>query len=365
MNVLSVVGARPQFVKAAMLSQVLRQRHREVLIHTGQHYDDLLSDVFFRDLGLPPPDLNLGVGSGSHGMQTARALEGLEAAMAEQQPDVVIVYGDTNSTLAGALAAAKLGLPVAHVEAGFRSYNRSMPEELNRVVTDHVSSYLFCATQACVACLQREGIEAGVHHVGDIMYDALLTSLPLALGNQPAVLARHNVERDSYYLATVHRPASTDDPTTLVALFDAFGALDLPVVLPIHPRTREAMGDAGITAAANVRVVDPVGYFEMLALEQAARAVLSDSGGVRREAYFLSVPCVTLREDSEWPEVLETGWDVLAGADPERIVAAATRPRPAIPPPPVFGDGHASERIVEALERSLTSQPGPAGLARR
>jgi UDP-N-acetylglucosamine 2-epimerase len=351
MRFLSVVGARPQFVKAAMLSRELRRKHEEVLVHTGQHYDDLMSDIFFRELGLPAPDLNLGVGSASHAVQTGRAMEGLEAGMAEQRPDAVIVFGDTNSTLAGALAAAKLGLPVAHVEAGFRSYNRAMPEEINRVVTDHVSRYLFCATAQAVACLKREGIEAGVYHVGDIMFDALLASLPLAVEQERAVLDRHCVEAGAYYLATVHRPASTDDAATLAALFDAFGRLRLPVVLPLHPRTKASLSAAGVSPASNVQLVDPVGYLEMLALERNARAILSDSGGVRREAYFLAVPCVTLREDTEWPEVLASGWDVLAGADGDRIVSAAERPKPQLAPPPVFGDGRAAKKIVETLER--------------
>jgi UDP-N-acetylglucosamine 2-epimerase len=351
MRFLSVVGARPQFVKAAMLSAVLRRRHEEVLLHTGQHYDDLLSDVFFRELGLPEPDLNLGVGSGSHGAQTARALEGIEAAISERTPDCVIVFGDTNSTLAGALAAAKLGVPVAHVEAGFRSYNRAMPEEINRVLTDHVSRYLFCPTQASIDCLRREGISAGVHHVGDIMYDALLATLPRARATEQRLLARQGVSPGGYYLATVHRPASTDDPGALGAIFEALSSLDAPVIVPLHPRTRESLERFDISPAASVRLCEPVGYLEMLALEANARCILSDSGGVRREAYFLGVPCVTLREDSEWPETLASGWDVLAGTDLEKIVEAARRPRPQKSPPPIFGDGRTAARIVEILER--------------
>jgi UDP-N-acetylglucosamine 2-epimerase len=350
-KILSVVGARPQFVKAAVLSRQLRRKHEEFLVHTGQHYDDLMSDIFFRELGLPAPDLNLAVGSGSHGRQTAQMLEGLEAVMAERKPDLVLVYGDTNSTLAGALAAAKLDLPLAHVEAGFRSYNRSMPEEVNRVLSDHVSNYLFCATEAAVACLKREGIERGVHHVGDLMYDSLLAVLPRVAEIESKVLDSHGVEAGAYYLATIHRPASTDSPAVLRALFEALGRLDGPVVLPLHPRTREAMGQTGVAPAANLRICPPVGNLEMIALERNARCILSDSGGVRREAYFLATPCVTLREDSEWPEVLDSGWDVLAGADIDRILEAAPRPRPQDAPPPIFGDGHAAEKIVETLER--------------
>jgi UDP-GlcNAc3NAcA epimerase len=351
MKFLSVVGARPQFIKAAVLSRELRQQHVEVLVHTGQHYDDLMSDVFFRDLGLPEPDVNLEVGSASQAVQTARMLEGLEAAIQEHQPDAVLVFGDTNSTLAGALAAAKLGVAVAHIESGFRSYNRSMPEEINRVVTDHVSSLLFCATSHAVDCLAREGISAGVYNCGDLMYDGILASLPLVRRREANELEKHGLRPDSYYLATIHRPASTDDPTVLRRLFQALMALDMPVVLPLHPRTRVAAIEAGIVPDENVRVTEPVGHVEMLALERNARAILTDSGGVQREAYLLEVPCVTLREDSEWPEVIATGWNVLAGYNPAAIAAAAKRGRPDKPPEPIFGDGHAAARIVETLGR--------------
>jgi len=350
LKLVSVVGARPQFIKAAVLSAALRREFVEVLVHTGQHYDDLMSDVFFRELGLPQPDANLGVGSASHAVQTARMLERLEAVYVRESPDLVLVYGDTNSTLAGALAASKLGIPVAHVEAGFRSYERDLPEETNRVLTDHVASYLFCATAQAVECLRREGIEDGVHEVGDLMYDSMLTALPRARAGEAEVLSRHGVEPGAYYLATVHRAASTDDTATLSALFDAFSRLDMPVVLPLHPRTRAAMAFAKVEAPTNVRISDPVSYIEMLALERNARAILTDSGGVRREAYFLGIPCVTLRTESEWPETLATGWDVLAGANVDLIVSAAQRPRPEAPPPPLFGDGHAADRIVEILK---------------
>jgi UDP-N-acetylglucosamine 2-epimerase len=321
------------------------------LVHTGQHYDDLMSDVFFRELGLPAPDENLGVGSASQAVQLARMLEALEPVLQREAPDLVLVYGDTNSTLAGALTASKLNLPLGHVEAGFRSYNRAMPEEVNRLITDHLSRYLFCVTAQSVACLKREGIEGGVYEAGDLMYDSLLTALPRAKAVEGEVLARYEVDPGGYYLATVHRPASTDDPRALASILDAFGRLDAPVVLPLHPRTKAALAEASITPAANVRAVEPVGYFEMVALERNARAVLSDSGGVRREAYFLSVPSVTLRSDSEWPETLEGGWDVLAGTNADRIVEAAQRARPQTPPLPIFGDGNAAGKIVEVLER--------------
>jgi len=351
MKLVTVVGARPQFVKAAMLSRVLRLRHTEVLVHTGQHYDDLLSDVFFRDLGLATPDLNLGVGSASHAVQTARMLEGLGAVLERERPDAVVVFGDTNSTLAGALAAAKLGLPLAHVEAGLRSYDRSMPEEINRVVTDHVATHLFCPTANAVACLRREGICNGVFEVGDLMYDALKASLARVEPEEDVLRERYGVAAGGYYLATVHRQANTDDPEALRALFGALGALDAQVLVPLHPRTRGALAAGNVAVATNVRLLPPVGYIEMLALERGARAILTDSGGVQREAYFLGVPCVTLREESEWPETLAGGWNVLAGQDRDRILAAARRPRPEAPPAPSFGDGNAATRIVEILER--------------
>jgi UDP-N-acetylglucosamine 2-epimerase len=278
-------------------------------------------------------------------------IEALEPVLTQQAPDLVLVYGDTNSTLAGALTAAKLGLPLAHVEAGFRSYDRTMPEEINRVLTDHVSRYLFCVTQASTECLRKEGIERGVYEVGDLMYDSLLTALPRAKAVEGDVLARYGVEAGAYYVATVHRPANTDDAAALRSVCEAFGRLDAPVVFPLHPRTKAALAEAAIEVGNNVRAVDPVGYFGMLALERNARAVLSDSGGVRREAYFLGVPSVTLRDNTEWPETLETGWDVLAGTDPDKIVEAAQRTRPETSPTPTFGDGQTSARIVEVLER--------------
>ncbi len=351
MRVVTVVGARPQFMKAAMLSRALRERHDEYLVHTGQHYDDLMSDVFFRELGLAQPDVNLGAGSGSHATQTARMLEGIEAVLLDRRPDTLIVFGDTNSTLAGALAASKLGIPVAHVEAGLRSFDRTMPEEINRVVADHLATFLLCPTESAVTLLAREGIERGVHHTGDLMYDALLASLPIASASAEAVLTRQGVTAGAYYLATVHRASNTDDLPTLRRLVEALGRLDLPVLLPVHPRTRAAIELAGIELPANLRVVEPVGYLEMLALEANARAILTDSGGVPREAYFLSVPCVTLRRETEWPETLVGDWNVLAGSDVDQIVVAAQRPRPQDPPLPAFGDGQAATKIVEILER--------------
>ena len=361
MKLLTVVGARPQFIKAAAFSRVARRRHTEILVHTGQHYDPQLSDVFFEELQLPRPDHHLGVGSGTHGRQTALMLERLEAVMQNESPDVVVVYGDTNSTLAGALAAAKLGLPVAHVEAGLRSFVRDMPEEINRIVTDHLATYLFAPTQNAVQNLLREGFvlsdqpqslpgDVGrVHQPGDIMFDALILHAPIA-AERSRLLRDLRLDPGGFVLATVHRAANTDDPARLADIVDALAMLREPVVLPLHPRTRAALMATDIEVEPPVHVIEPVGYLDMLALEQAARMVITDSGGVQKEAYLLGVPCVTLREETEWVETLVAGWNVLAGADPERIVAAATRARPPGAPPRVFGDGCAAERMVAALE---------------
>jgi UDP-N-acetylglucosamine 2-epimerase len=349
MRVLSVVGARPQFIKAAVFSRVVRRTHQEVLVHTGQHYDAQMSDVFFDELRIPRPDHHLGVGSGTHAAQTAHILERLEPVIRTESPDRVVIYGDTNSTLAAALVAAKLAVPVAHVEAGLRSYVRDMPEEINRVVADHVSSYLFAPTQTAVDNLAREGITTGVTLTGDIMYDALLENAPIAAKRSP-ILRDLTLMPGGYVLATVHRAANTDDPARLADIIDALALLREPVVLPLHPRTRAALLGTDIEVEPPVRIIDPAGYIDMLALEQNARVILTDSGGVQKEAYLLGVPCVTLRDETEWVETLEGAWNVLAGADAERILAAAHRPRPSGAPPPVYGDGHAAEKMVAALE---------------
>jgi UDP-N-acetylglucosamine 2-epimerase len=348
MKVLTVVGARPQFVKAAAFSRELRRHHTEVIVHTGQHYDAQLSDVFFDELELATPDHHLGVGSGPHGLQTGRMLERLEPVLARERPDWVVVFGDANSTLAGALAAAKLNLPLAHVEAGLRSGDRSMPEEVNRIVADHVAELLFAPTKTAMAHLSREGLAARAHLTGDIMYDSLLQHLPLA-ERRSGIMERLGLTADGYALATVHRAANTDDLDALGRILEALALLDAPVVLPMHPRARLALASSDLETARNMQVIEPVGYLEMLVLEKNARVVLTDSGGVQKEAYLLGVPCVTLREESEWPETLAGGWNVLAGSDPQRILEAARRERPAAAPLQVFGDGRAAERMVRLL----------------
>ncbi len=348
MKVVSVVGARPQFIKAAAVSRVLRRRHEEVLLHTGQHYDDLMSDVFFRELDLPRPDVNLGVGSASHGRQTGEMLIGIERVLQEERPDRVLIYGDTNSTLAGALAAAKLGIPLAHVEAGLRSFNRTMPEEINRVVADRLSDFLFCPTRTAVENLAREGITSGVHLVGDVMYDILLWSLPLA-ERRSGILERLGVVPGTYLLATVHRAGNTDIRENLAAIVAGLNATGEPVVFPLHPRTRLALDRWGIVPTENVRLIEPVGYLDMLVLEKNARLILTDSGGVQKEAYWLGVPCLTLREETEWVETVEAGWNILVGTSVERLIEAVHTFHPRGDRPAFFGDGRAGEKIVEAL----------------
>ncbi|MEX0750479.1 MAG: UDP-N-acetylglucosamine 2-epimerase (non-hydrolyzing) [Dehalococcoidia bacterium] len=349
MKILTVVGARPQFIKAAAFSRAVRERNTEVLVHTGQHYDASMSDVFFEELALPTPDYHLGVGSGSHGAQTGQMLERIEATIKRESPDRVVVYGDTNSTLAGALAAAKLSVPVAHVEAGLRSFVRDMPEEINRLVADRISTYLFAPTQTAVDNLAREGMTEGVTLTGDIMYDALLQHAETA-SQKSRILSELALTPRGYVLATVHRAANTDDPAKLGEIMEALALLHEPVILPMHPRTRAALMGTDIEVEPGVRIIDPVGYLDMLELQRNARVVLTDSGGVQKEAYLLAVPCVTLREETEWIETLEGGWNVLAGAQAERILAAARRSPPQGRPPPVFGDGHAAARMVTALE---------------
>lgn len=347
MHILSIVGARPQFVKAAVVSRAFLDANiRESLVHTGQHYDREMSAVFFEELGIPEPSANLGVGSGSHAVQTGAMMVELERVLEEgPQPDWVLVYGDTNSTLAGAITAAKIHIPLAHVEAGLRSFNRRMPEEINRVVTDRLSTLLFCPTPTSVNNLRTEGITKGVHLTGDVMLDATRLFSEVAERRVPLSEATEHDE-GGYYVATIHRAENTDDPARLRGLFEGLGRLDGPVVLPLHPRTRSRLDD--IAVPANVEIMDPVGYLAMLTLAGHARAVLTDSGGLQKEALWLGVPCITLRDETEWVETLERGWNQVVGADPDRIQEAAGRlPEP---PAPEFAVPGASRRIVDIFQ---------------
>lgn len=351
MRFASIVGARPQFIKLAPVSRALRRTHEEVIVHTGQHYDDGLSGTFFHELSIPVPDYALGIGSGVHGMQTGRMLEAIEAVLVRERPDGVIVFGDTNSTLAGGLAAVKLHIPVAHVEAGLRSFNRAMPEEINRIVADHVSTRLFCPTEMARRHLSEEGIVDGVEVVGDVMHDLLLQVRPLLAERAGALLPALAVAPGAYILATVHRAANTDDPRSLRRIVQALGDLGMPVVFPIHPRTRHVVGQHDIVPSKDIRVVDPVGYLDMLTLEQHALRVVTDSGGVQKEAFMLGVACVTLREDTEWPETVDAGWNILAGSSPAAIADAVHRPAPVAPRGHPFGTGDAAIRIAQSLDR--------------
>jgi UDP-N-acetylglucosamine 2-epimerase len=363
-KIITVIGARPQFIKAAAVSRAIAAVNAaggavqidERIIHTGQHYDANMSKVFFDELKIPRPMVNLAVGSGSHGQQTGAMLERIEQVLLEEKPDWTLIYGDTNSTLAGALAAAKLHIPVAHVEAGLRSFNRRMPEEINRVVADALSALLFCPTTTAAANLAKEGAVGGVHQVGDVMYDSVLFNAELAQGRQ-GILERFGMEPKAYYLATVHRAENTDDPARLAGIVAAFAGLDRPILLPLHPRTRKTLGANLAGLAGKVRVIDPVSYLDMIVLEQNARLILTDSGGMQKEAYWFGVPCVTLRDETEWVELVAAGCNRVVGADPGAIAAAvvglesAGAALPESRPRDLYGDGHSAEAIVGILAR--------------
>ncbi len=350
MKIASIVGARPQFIKCAPVSRELRKEHEEVLVHTGQHYDHGMSEVFFEELAIPKPDYNLGIGSGTHGRQTGAMLGAIEGVLEREKPDVVLVYGDTNSTLAGALAAAKLHIPVAHVEAGLRSFDRRMPEEVNRVLTDHASDLLFCPTKTAVANLAAEGVTEGVFLVGDVMLDAMNYNRGIA-EERSRILEDVGVRPGEYLVVTVHRPSNTDDRENMAAILGALEETDRPVVFPVHPRTRKCLVGYGLLTKMpeNVRVVDPLGYLDMIRLMAHAEKILTDSGGVQKEAYMLGVPCITLRENTEWVETVEAGWNVLVGAGREKIVDAIRHFSPGTRQKSVFGDGNASVLIGKIL----------------
>ena len=341
LRILTVVGARPQFIKAAVVSRAIagEPRAAEIMVHTGQHFDANMSDIFFSELAIPAPARHLGISGGGHGEMTGRMLAALEPVMIEAKPDMVVVYGDTNSTLAGALAAAKLRLPVAHVEAGLRSFNRAMPEEINRVLADHASDLLFCPTRAAVENLRREGIGVGVHQVGDVMYDAALF-VGAASGQRSSIVERLGLESGRYALATLHRAENTDDPRALGRALDYLksAARERRIVFPVHPRTRAAIAAAGLSVAG-LEAIEPLGYFDMHRLLQGAALVFTDSGGLQKEAYFHRVPCVTLRSETEWVETIACGWNRLWHVE-------SYQPRVDVDE---YGDGRAGERILGAI----------------
>ena len=355
LKLVTIVGARPQFIKAAAVSRVIRDRFsgeiEEIIVHTGQHYDENMSEVFFVELDIPRPVYNLEIAGGSHGAATGRMLEAIETVLIKEKPDWVLIYGDTNSTLAGALAAAKLHIPVAHVEAGLRSFNMRMPEEINRILVDRVSRLLFCPTDTAVKNLVAEGFAKGVYNVGDVMYDVSLFYRELA-GDRSTILRDLNLEEGHYVLATCHRAENTDDPARLLGIVDALADIagDTPVVLPLHPRTRAMLDSQDrMSRLSKVKLVKPLPFLDMIRLEQSACAIVTDSGGVQKEAYFFGVPCITTRDETEWVETVASDWNTLVGADRWQIVEAwhaVTRPAER---PDYYGDGAAAQKVVDQL----------------
>lgn len=355
MKIVTIVGARPQFVKAAAVSRIFQSRRdaEEVLVHTGQHFDANMSQIFFDELGINEPAYNLEISGGSHGEMTGRMLAGIEKVLMDERPDWILIYGDTNSTLAGALAASKIHIRIAHVEAGLRSFNMKMPEEVNRIISDRISSMLFCPTETAVDNLRREGITNGVVNVGDVMFDAALHFGQMAEQRAEAVIAKYALKPGCFALATCHRAENTDDPARLEQILGALSriAKEQPVVLPLHPRTQSRIDDLSLNHyLADVKTVEPVPYLEMLWLEKNANLILTDSGGVQKEAFFFKVPCVTMRDETEWVETVDAGWNILSGVDAGQIVQAVeqhrTNSKIEISP---YGNGDAASRICDLL----------------
>lgn len=353
MKVATIIGARPQFIKAAVVSRAFREHPKniqDIIVHTGQHYDTNMSDVFFDELDIPYPDYNLGIGGGTHGQNTGRMIEMIEEVIIQEKPDLLIVYGDTDSTLAGALAAVKLHVTVAHVEAGLRSFNRRMPEEINRVLVDHASDLLFTPTSTAIKNLESEGISREtICHVGDVMYDAALYYSKKA-ENKSRIFNKLELESKKYVLATVHRAENTDSVDKLRGIFDGLGSLDMPVILPLHPRTAKALYSHRLTLPKNIMAIDPVGYLDMVMLEKHAFIIATDSGGVQKEAYFHRVPCVTLRDETEWIELVDAGWNVLVGCSKDAINCAIISAKDInLDCPDAYGLGDAGWSIVKNL----------------
>jgi len=378
MKIVTIIGARPQFIKAAAVSRAIAKHNHiirntaartsnplpitEVLVHTGQHYDEAMSDIFFRELEIPKPKYNLNIGSGTHGAQTGQMLANIEKVLIKEKPDWVLIYGDTNSTLAGAVSAAKLHIPIAHVEAGLRSFNRLMPEEINRIVADQLSSLLFCPSQIAVDNLAKEGINNGVFIVGDVMADALRFAVEKS-AKHIKILQKHKLQPRKYLLATIHRAENTDNKERLENIMNALSEIAKreTVVLPIHPRTRKMLDNhytahltpntSHLTPHTSLKIIEPVGYFDIIALEKSARMILTDSGGIQKEAYWLKVPCVTLRDETEWLETVENGWNILTGANSTKIIKAVKTFKTPAKHPKLYGNGKAAEKCLKTLLR--------------
>jgi len=348
MKIMHIIGARPQFVKAAMVSRSWNNRGEEFFLHTGQHYSENMSQLFFVELSLPEPDINLEIGSGSHAEQTAGMLMGIDHYLEKKPPDWVIIYGDTNSTLAGALSASKRGLPLAHVEAGLRSFNRSMPEEINRIVGDALSKVLFCPTKQAVDNLKKEGTTRGIYQVGDVMADALFFFLEKAR-QKSNILDKLGILPKQYALVTMHRSGNVDDRDNLIGILNGLAEIQTNLIFPIHPRTQKMIEEFGLKIPSNIRMIEPVGYLDMLVLEENAECILTDSGGIQKEAYLLGVRCITMREETEWVETVEAGWNCLAGVDSKKIKERYDNFHPNGERAQIYGDGHAADKIIQVL----------------
>lgn len=352
MKILTVIGARPQFIKAAPFSKAIRQYFNEVIVHTGQHYDENMSNIFFNEMGIPKPDYNLEIGSGRHGKQTGEMLIALEEVMLKEKPDYVVVFGDTNSTIAAALAAAKLHIPIGHIEAGLRSFNRNMPEEINRIATDVLSSQLFCPTSNAVDLLSKEGITKEVHACGDIMYDAMLHFLPIA-EKKSGILDKLNLNDNDFYLFTMHRPENTDHPKRIKDIFMGLEACEGPIIYPVHPRMRSVLEKPEIQEfvkkMTNLVLIDPVGYLDMIALEKAAYKIITDSGGMQKEAFFVKTPCITIRDESEWVETVDLGYNIIVGADTLKIQDAIENFNPKHDVNNPYGKGDSAKIMTQKI----------------
>jgi len=357
-TIATIIGARPQFIKEAPVALALREAFKEIIIHTGQHYDRNMSRIFFEDMAIPEPDYNLNIGSGLHGEQTGRMLAAIEEVLIKEKPEYVLVYGDTNSTIAGALAAVKLQIPVGHIEAGLRSFNRSMPEEINRIATDRIADHLFCPTEHAVSLLNKEGLEDNVFLTGDVMYDACLHFLPLSEKKSHIVDSLGLADKE-YLLLTIHRPSNTDDPKIFTGIMKAVAESPWPVVFPRHPRTKKVMGNSEIqqilSKTKHLKIIEPVGFLDMLQLENHALKILTDSGGVQKEAFFLGKPCITLRTETEWVETVDAGYNIITGADPKKIVRAIRSFNPSHVRENFYGDGRAARKITDHIKKVLTS----------